>query len=303
VLTQRRGFTLVELLVTMVLMGLVASALVVLMLRQQRFYTSTNDLVQTRQQIRQAAAMLPAQLQGVSSSGGDIYAMTDSSIEFRGVFGSSITCNTNKYVTTMPLRVAKNSQATNWLVRPAIDDSVAIYDFGATSRQADDVWSLHRIIAVTALTGAQKEGCKTTDGLVQAADLTADNPMYRFDLSPDAGKSTVAVGSALRFFRRVRYQVFQGSDGRWYLGFSDCVPNRTPVCSALQPVAGPFDGSTGLRFSYYDSTGAVTTNRLQVARISLLIRGKGEGLINLTGSGGGTVFRDSIRVEVGVRNR
>src|SRR2546430_9665091 len=58
--TRRAGFTLVELIITMVLVSFVAGAIVKLLLRQQRFYNSTTDLIQTRQQIRQAAAMLPS---------------------------------------------------------------------------------------------------------------------------------------------------------------------------------------------------------------------------------------------------
>src|SRR5947207_3956826 len=81
--TRRAGFTLVELIITMVLVSFVAGAIVKLLLRQQRFYNSTTDLIQTRQQIRQAAAMLPADLRGISSVGNDIYAMSDSSLDFR----------------------------------------------------------------------------------------------------------------------------------------------------------------------------------------------------------------------------
>ena len=56
----RAGFTLVELVITLVLVSFVAGAIVKLLLRQQRFYNSTTELIQTRQQIRQAAAMLPS---------------------------------------------------------------------------------------------------------------------------------------------------------------------------------------------------------------------------------------------------
>jgi prepilin-type N-terminal cleavage/methylation domain-containing protein len=93
---HRAGFTLVELLIAMTLMGIIGGAIVTLLLRQQRFYNGTNELIQTRQQIRQAAAMLPSDLRGISSVGGDIYAMTDSSIDFRSVFGSSVACTVDQ---------------------------------------------------------------------------------------------------------------------------------------------------------------------------------------------------------------
>ena len=53
---------------------------------------------------------------------------------------------------------------------------------------------------------------------------------------------------------------------------------------------------------YYDSTGAVTTNPLQVARISFVARGQSASMLNLTGAGA-TAFHDSLRIEVGLRNR
>src|SRR5437870_13788722 len=90
---RRAGFTLIELLISMVLMGLVSGAIAQMLLRQQRFYNSTNDLINTRQQIRQAAAMLPADLRGISSVGGDISVMSDSALEFRSVSGRSVVCS------------------------------------------------------------------------------------------------------------------------------------------------------------------------------------------------------------------
>src|SRR2546423_11523416 len=92
---RRSGFTLVEILVTLIFMGLFMAAMVKLLLRQQRFYNSTSQVIQTRSQIRQAAFMLPADLRGISRLGADIAAMTDSSIDFRSVFGSSIACMVN----------------------------------------------------------------------------------------------------------------------------------------------------------------------------------------------------------------
>src|SRR5947207_7990243 len=126
---RRAGFTLVELIITMVLVSFVAGAIVKLLLRQQRFYNSTNDLIQTRQQIRQAAAMLPSDLRGISSVGQDIYSMSDSSLEFRGVFGTSVVCSfSGGLLATVPRLLAKGSAMTNWTRPPANGDSDLVYD-------------------------------------------------------------------------------------------------------------------------------------------------------------------------------
>src|SRR5436190_24188940 len=130
VVRARRGFTLIELLISMVLMGLVSAAIVKVLLRQQRFYNSTNDLINTRQQIRQAAAMLPADLRGISSVGGDISAMSDSALDFRGVFGTSIVCTNNGagLLSTVPRVLASGAAMTNWSRIPAVGDSVLVYN-------------------------------------------------------------------------------------------------------------------------------------------------------------------------------
>jgi len=304
----RAGFTLVELIITLVLVSFVAGAIVKLLLRQQRFYNSTTELIQTRQQIRQAAAMLPSDLRGISSIGGDIYVMTDSSLEFRSVFGSSIVCvNSLGKLSTVPRTLARGSAMTNWALLPSVGDSLAVYNDSSSFASTDDAWVRHQITAVTTITsGTSTSGCPTSTLLTQAGDLTASNPSYQLTLSP-AASSRIVPGSGIRFFRRVHYSVYRAADTKWYLGYYDCKTGRTPVCNAVQPIAGPFqpyatNGTSGLQFAYYDSTGAVTTNRGLVARISLVVRGQGTALLNLTGAGA-SVFRDSLRIEVGLRNR
>ncbi len=304
----RAGFTLVELIITLVLVSFVAGAIVKLLLRQQRFYNSTTELIQTRQQIRQAAAMLPSDLRGISSGGGDIYVMTDSSLEFRSVFGSSVACAVDAgggWVSTVPLVLAKRSAMTSWAALPSVGDSVAVYDDGTITAQSDDSWIVAQITGVTVRTGNVNDGCPTSSGLDTLPDLTASNPSYKLTILPKV--VNVSVGGGIRFFRRVHYSVYRAPDTKWYLGYYDCKTGRSPVCNAIQPIAGPFqpyatNGTSGLQFAYYDSTGAVTANRSLVARISVVVRGQGTTLLNLTGAGA-SVFRDSLRMEVGLRNR
>jgi len=305
--SRRAGFTLIELVIAMVLMSLVGGAIVKLLLRQQRFYNSTTDLIQTRQQLRQAAAMLPSDFRGISSIGGDIYFMTDSALEFRSVFGSSVVCaNIGGKLSTVPRTLAKGSNMTTWVRTPVVGDSLAVYNDGLTLAVADDNWLRYQITAMPPVTTNVANGCPTTTGLTQAGDISVSNPSSQLTLSP-AAAATITVGAAIRFFRRVHYRIYRETDNQWYLGFFDCLFGRVPVCNTTQPIAGPFqpyanNATSGVQFAYYDSTGAVTANPLQVARISLVVRGQSAGLVNLAGAGG-TAFHDSLRIEVGLRNR
>jgi prepilin-type N-terminal cleavage/methylation domain-containing protein len=251
---RRAGFTLVELLISIVLMSLVAGAVVKLLLRQQRFYNSTTDLIQTRQQIRQAAAMLPADLRGISSVGGDISVLTDSALEFRSVFGSSVVCaNSAGRLSTVPRVLAKGSTMTTWTRLPAVGDSLLVYNDSSSFAATDDAWTRHQITAVTAVTGNVANGCPTASALAQLSDLTASNPSYQLTLSP-AASSKVLVGAAMRFFRRVRYRIYKDTDNQWYLGFYDCITGRVPVCNATRAIAGPFqpyaaNATSGVQFA------------------------------------------------------
>ena len=309
---RRAGFTLVEILVVLVLMGIFSAAMVTLLLRQQRFYNSTTQVILTRQQIRQATFMLPADLRGMSRAGGDLAVMTDSSIEFRSVFGTSVACMVNAagaWFSTVPVQLAKGSAMTNWKIPPALNDSVALYDDGASIGGQDDGWRFARITAIPSLvTGDNVTGCPSSSKLVQVSDLTASNPSYHIAISP-APTATTLQGASIRFFRHVHYSLYKwATDGKWYLAYYDCVPNRVPACNTPQPIAGPLrpyaaPGTTsGLEFTYYDSTGAVTAVKAQVARISVVARGQGETTINLTGAAP-IPLRDSLRIEVALRNR
>jgi hypothetical protein len=313
--TGRAGLTLVELMIVVVLLSLVGAALVAVLLRQQKFYRGTTDLMGTRQQMREIAAVLPADLRGISSVGGDIYTMSDSAIEFRSVFGGSVVCVTSpaaSWVSTPPITVVRGSQFTSWSTTPTAHDSVAIYDNGATPKASDDLWRFYDLAAVAVQNGSSVY-CPTTSGLVQSADISPLNKMYQLLLSP-APSATIAVGAAIRFFRRVHYDLYKAADGNWYLGYYSCKSSQSPNCNAVQPIGGPFNGyaapgvgTSGVQFSYFDSTGValdptLAASRTAVARIRLVVRGTGQSLGSLSGMGFQT-FKDSLLVDVGLRNR
>jgi prepilin-type N-terminal cleavage/methylation domain-containing protein len=310
---RRAGFTLVELLITMTLMGLVGACVVTIVVRQQRFYRSTSAVMDARAQIRQMASVLPMDLRGISGVGGDISVLSDSALEFRSSFGSAVACTLisggSPAIVTTPRTTAKNTRMTSFTRTPVVGDSIALYDVNTTTKASDDRWVMHQITAVTMVTGDVATGCPSASKLVATTDMTASNPAYRLTVSP-ARAATVTQGAAIRFFRRVRYSLYKNSsDGLWYLGYKDCLPGRTPVCSVTQPIAGPYrayatkgTNKSGLEFAYFDSLGAVTTFPTKVARISIALRGETMGTLQLANGTAGTM-QDSLSFEVALRNR
>ena len=85
------------------------------------------------------------------------------------------------------------------------------------------------------------------------------------------------------------------------------------VCNntnTVSPIAGPFMPYTdpagtdvsGIRITYFDSTGTATTDKAQVARISVVLRGQTRSALNVSGLKQG-VYMDSIRMTIALRNR
>ena len=62
----RRGMTLIELLISLVLLGIVGGTLTVVLFRQQRFHAAATAVRSARESVREVATILPADLRGVS---------------------------------------------------------------------------------------------------------------------------------------------------------------------------------------------------------------------------------------------
>ena len=323
---RRPGFTLIELLVTTVLLAVVGGAVMAMLARQQRFYRGTSDIVDLRSQLRQGAFTIASDLRGISSAGSDLVAMTDSSVDFRFVIGSSIVCkmtNTSTFIIP-PLTLVNNNTLTTWLEKPGAGDTAFIFSEADSTIATDDTWPAYGLGASSVATNTG--GCNAL--YTQAGDNSSDS----YNLSPASGTfcaalsasntlcGTIKRGAAIRFERRAHYSLHQFSDGQWYLGY--CVRS----CSgsdAISPIAGPFlsyvtsagSGTSGIRFTAYDSTGATValaatpaitpttaTSSKNVARISLVLRGQAKNLVNIEGLKKGT-YVDSVRIDVALRNR
>ena len=296
----RRGFTLVEMLVVMVLLTIVGGSLMGLLAKQQRFYQGTADLGDLRSQLRQAEAVISNDLRGMSSVGLDITTMTDSSIDFAYTIGSSIACSAPGATLTLPpASLANGNTLTTWIQKPVIGDKVYVFDDNAsTTTSLDDIWQSYTVAGIDSTTG----GCT---GYTTAPD--ASKYRYIITLSSTA-HNTIQAGAAVRFVRPAHYSLYQSSgDNLWYLGYT------CPTCDAgatILPIAGPFlpytapatPDTSGIRITYFDSTNATTTLPQSVARINIVLRGQTRGYLNVTGLKRG-MYTDSVRMDIAIRNR
>src|SRR5438093_11805042 len=88
----RRGFTMVELLVALVLLALVSAALYRVLVNNQRLYMAQTQRIDLSQNIRAASNILPAELREIDAADGDIVAMSPTRLELRAMRWLGVLC-------------------------------------------------------------------------------------------------------------------------------------------------------------------------------------------------------------------
>jgi prepilin-type N-terminal cleavage/methylation domain-containing protein len=295
-LAQRRGVSLVELLVTMAVGGIALSLVAAICLRQQRTFTDLAQASAVSGQLRDAAAILPIDLRSISSVSGDIRDARDTSLEIRATIATAVVCDTMSggVVLSPP-----GQRARTYASLAAIEAGDTVWRL-ATSASSEE-WSPHRVEAVHSVVGGV---CH-----VRGPQLGAERSARRVAIALDSAASPLWIGMPLRVTRPLRYSLYRSSDGAWALGARDW-SGPSARFNTIQPVAGPFlsAASRGLRFEYFDSVGALlpapVANPRAVALIRIDLRGQTKlapSVVTTSANAGARV--DSVSVWVSLRNR
>jgi prepilin-type N-terminal cleavage/methylation domain-containing protein len=279
--TERRGFTLVEILIVTVLGSLVLLAALQVLITNQRTYSAQNAVISGQQSTRMGLDLLFNELRQVSPQGGDILMMHSDSLRVRLMRKFARACTPVAEVLGVPQVTVLDPGGYDPAVLSQLDfaigDSVFLYADNDEKDDDDDAWVGARITAVAPAFCPQ---APTTVGPLllsfsgQAARFVADS---------------VRLGAPVRSYRSVRFALVD-YDGAPYLG-------RADTTAALQPVAGPLRASTGLQFVYLDALGAVTATPADVRQIVVTVR-SGSGVLNSRGE----MVSDSITSWVYTRN-
>lgn len=294
---RRNGYTLVELLITLAILGIMGSMVAQLMMSQQRFFQRMSEQTSVRGALRHTLGTLPTELRGISTAGGDISSFGAAAVTFRSPIGTAFVCDrpSNTTLDVPPVNTERTS-TSNWVSTPAVGDTIFALRHDS-SGVAGDFWSAHQITGVSSGAGL----CLTspyTDPL-----LDAGKARFRFAVTP-ALPDSVAVGSALRFTRTARYELARERSGQWYLQRQELhVGAWTAPVVLSGPYVAPQTGDAGgFALAYFDSTGAVVAlggDGRRIARIDVVLRALGK-----SGSGrqAGAVT-DSVRLSIAMRNR
>lgn len=251
----RRGLTLVELLVSLALLGIVTAGLLRGLQTSQRAYLEQARRVDLQQNLRAAAAILPAVLRELDAADSDITAMSATSITLRAMEQLAFLCATpgpgGGGAVTLSVR-----EHPFFGTRASFDagDSVLLYHEGDPATRSDDTWVRGEVIAVTT------RDCPDPDRPRPGNEVT-----LRLERG---GGDGVTNGSPLRGFASVTYALYRsGADNQWYLG-------QQRAGSTIQPLLGPLLGPNGLALRYFDGTGAPTATRTAVAEVEVCVRGR-----------------------------
>ena len=288
----RRGFSLVELLIAMTLLGIVTLGLYRALMTNQRVYQQQTQVIGLQQNMRAAAAILPQELRELDATGGDVYAMSATSLTVRAHRWTAVMC-TPPVTGVGGLVGPQQINGATMIIRAApyfgrqmvlATDSMFIRYEGDDGTRKDDGY----IIAKPTLTAA---AVCPSDG--KPGTLVTMNLDFRGNVN---FPTSVVNGDPVQGFEVVTYSLYQPTaGGDYYVGL-------TTVANGQLPLIGPLL-TNGLSLSYYDSTGAVTAVPTRLARVDITLRGQTAQLIRArSGSNGLVRMVDSVVTSVAMRN-
>jgi prepilin-type N-terminal cleavage/methylation domain-containing protein len=283
----RRGFTLVETLVALVLLGVVSLAIYKLLVSNQRVFQAQTQRIDLQQNLRLAPGILSGEFRELDASEGDILSMAANSITIRAMRRLAFICNppvlggvlTGR---TMTVRNAPFFGSGSF----SVGDSLLMFYEADPTLRTDDGWQAAKVTAV------QAQNCPAPDN-APGVRLTIDVAAFVAPKVNVAG--AITTGSPVRGFEIVTYSAYQHTDSKWYVALQNV--------NGTQPIIGPIIGSTGLSFTYFDANGVVTAVRANVAGIGITLRAQ-TGQQVWSGDAGGQLITkvDSIATRVNLRN-
>lgn len=300
---SRCGFTVVELLIATAISGIIAAAFATTFVREQRFYSASQEQIDLRNKLREASTILAAEVKGAAVSELGVPFMSDTALELFTSVGSSAVCTVSgSTIGFPPQALARGNTLTSLVVLPDTGDIALIY--GSPYNQPDSGrWEPYRIASLTSRSASA--ACPSTTGFTLPADVATGISSWQLIVST-APSPNVRVGAPVHFVRRARYSIYKsGSD--WYVGYRRCNPTGTSVCGSIQPVSGPYhsysSGAGGLSFRYYDRSGASIAQAQSIAlsRVQITLRSAPTEFGGLRGSGPAGV--ESLTVQASPRNR
>jgi prepilin-type N-terminal cleavage/methylation domain-containing protein len=253
---MRRGFTLVEMLVAMVVVGLVGAALIRLLSNQQRLSVTQVEQAMLQSNVRVGTQVLASELQEMGSdiAAVDLVTASASSVTYRAMRTLGFACA----VTSSQVKI-RTSPLYGTRLPVAGQDSLLLFVEKDPDISSDDRW---RAFPITSVTGGS---CSGTAAITLGTALDS------------ASNADVLVEAPVRTFEIMQIAPVTQS-GVDFLG-----ARSVSAGQALQAVAGPLQ-TGGLSIAYYDSLGNVTGTLARIRSISITLRGQSDRAVRAGGT-------------------
>jgi prepilin-type N-terminal cleavage/methylation domain-containing protein len=247
-MSRRRGFTLVELLMGLIIMGLVAAALTRVFIGQQRMTVSQVEQASMQSNVRIGTLILANEFREIAtgvSGGNDIKSFSATQLTYRAMRSLALACSTSVgkvFIRADPVFGARPITA--------VRDSMLLFVENNSNDATDDDWA---DLPINSIANATCRG----------------EPAYRLNTS--GVPAGVRPDAPLRTFEIMQIAPVLAGVHNWLGAHSLTDPADPP----LTPVAGPITVA-GLSFAYLDGSGNPTGSRNNIRSIKITLRGQSD---------------------------
>jgi prepilin-type N-terminal cleavage/methylation domain-containing protein len=279
-MSQRRGFTLIEVLIALIIMGVVTGAIYRLLNTSQRLSLAQAEQVSLQSNVRTGSLVVPNELRELNTVVGGsleqndiILPLADDAITYRAMRGLGFVCQA-------PVAGELRILQSTWtgLRDPAGDrDGVYLFNDQDVDDDGDDGWLPVDITGVTA---------SDCGGALAFRLATAD-------VIP----ASVKIYTPVRLYEVMELKLYSDADGEWWLGARSVSAGEVD----LQPVLGPLTAE-GFKLAYLDSNGDETAVEKDIKSIRVTVRGLTEDAVRQGGSGAMGHPEDVLVTQVLLRN-
>jgi prepilin-type N-terminal cleavage/methylation domain-containing protein len=281
IVPDRRGFTLLEIIVSTAMMLIVSGAAYQLLITTQRLARGQTEQASLQSNVRSGSLVVINELRELSTvTGGgrdknDILSLASSDITYRAMRGIGFICQTP---TATEIRIGRYGFSGYRDPQP-VRDSAYVFLEGSPETEVDDSW------LPVAITNVSSSGtCSGSGG--PGITLTVPNTTSLTD---------VAVGTPVRIYEVMELKLYR-AEGKSWLG-----ARSVSAGESIQPVVGPLTDDNGFRLEYLGNGGAPTSDLTAVKSIRVTIHGISDEALN-AGGGQGMPIEEEQTTQVTLRN-
>ncbi|MDH3456784.1 MAG: prepilin-type N-terminal cleavage/methylation domain-containing protein [Gemmatimonadota bacterium] len=256
---NKRGFTLIEMLIGLVLTSVVSLSIYQVLVNNQRLHRAQTERVDLNATLRAAISVLPSEFREMNASdtaSSDIAAMSATSITYKAMRTLHFICAPPVDGGSSGTIIVRRNPAFGLRGLEVGRDSLVIFAERNPKTRMDNHW-------VHANLTAAVTGTACLDGSASVT-LTLDG------VYPSGGLAGVSMGAPVRGYELLQVLTYTDGFGDVWMGARQF--NKSGGWGTTQPLLGPLQVS-GMQFSFFDTTGAVTTTAADVARLGITIMG------------------------------